>query len=109
MTAMKADDRKLMVQNLLNGVSAQQVAQVFDKTEAYVSDLFNYSMVKIRSYLFERAMPPIPCDTLQKARENRMVLLGYLEKVNLDRSPKFKTVEYSAVDSTNLFDIRTGR
>jgi len=109
MTTPNSDDRKIMVQNLLNGVSVQQVAQAFHKDERFVNELFSYAMVKIRSYLFERSMPPVPCATLEDAHKNRFTVLGYLDKINLDRRPKFHKVDYLVVDSDNIFDIRTGR
>ena len=95
----------LIFTNLLNGNDIAQVGRVFDKTAKEVIEIFDRIILKIKSYRFERCFPFLVCDTLQKARENRIELLHALERINLDKEAKFsKIVTYENLNPAALTD-----
>jgi len=88
-----ATERKLIFTNLLNGVPLAEVAQAFNKqSEAEVVESFRFVALKIRGYIFQRAMPHVPCDTVAEAMQNRLLLMGILEKLNLETLPAFAKI-----------------
>ena len=93
----KAEDQKLIFSNLLNGNPVLAVARVYRKSTKEIDDDFQFVSQKIQSYCFERRMPYIACDTIARARQNRMVLLDILGKVNLDILPIYKKITVNEV------------
>jgi hypothetical protein len=99
MASEKATERKLIFINLLNGVSIAEVAKTFHKeTEKEVLDEFRFVALKIKSYLFQRAMPYIPFDTVAEARSNRVQFLILVDKLNLDVVPVFSRIVTQKVE-----------
>jgi hypothetical protein len=95
-----ATQRKLIFINLLNGVSVAQVAQAFHRqSEKEVMDDFRYVALKIKSYAFQRGMPYIALETVKEAQGSKIMILGILEKINLDVLPVFSSVRSNAVDN----------
>lgn len=89
-----ATERKLIFQNLLNGVPVAQVAQAFHRaSEKEVLEDFRFVALKIKCYAFQRAFPYIPMDTVAEAAQNKMAILDILSKVNLDVLPVFSSVK----------------
>ena len=94
-----AIERKLIFTNLLNGVPVGQVAQAFNRqTEKEVMDDFRFVAMKIKSYAFQRLMPYIALDTIAEAMQNKFLILGILEKVNLDILPMFSSFNVEKVE-----------
>ena len=95
----RAVDRELIFTNLLNGVSAPEVARAFHKdSEREVMEDFKFVALKIKSDVFARAMPYIPCDTVAEAMGNRIVIFGILNKINLDTVPIYSSIKISKVE-----------
>lgn len=95
----RATDRKLLFINLVNGVSIPEVARAFHKnSDAEVMADFKFVSLKIRSYIFQRAMPYLPCDTIEEAKQNRIVFFGILDKLNLDVVPAFSKITAAKVE-----------
>ena len=86
-----ATERKLIFTNLLNGCNTQSVAAAFRKSEKEIADSFNFVVLKIKSYVFKYALLPIPCESVELARQNRLSLLEMLEKLNLSVLPEYKS------------------
>ena len=99
MQSERATERKLIFGNLLNGVAPAQVAQAFHKaSEKEVMQDFAYVALKIKCYAFQRAMPYIPCDTVAEAMQNKILILGILDKLNLDVLPVFSSIKTGKVE-----------
>ncbi len=98
------NDRKLIFANLLNGNDLTAVARVYHKSPKEIEQDFQYISQKIQSYAFERRMPYIACSTIFQARQNRIVLLELLEKINLDVTPVYSRITTSEVK--NATDLR---
>lgn len=93
MRSEKATERELIFINLANGVPIAEVAKAFNKnTEAEIMDDFRFVALKIKSYMFKRAMPFIPLDTVSEVMQNRLQAFDLLTKVNLDVLPEFQKI-----------------
>lgn len=89
---MDGATKGLAFSNLLNGVPDWQVARDMRLTGEEVKEAFEFVRDKVKSYCFERRMPPTPCETVEEAKRNRMVLLNLLRKLNLDKPPTVKGI-----------------
>ena len=98
------ENQKLIFSNLVNGIPLMEVARAFKKSPREIQDDFQFVSQKIQSYAFERRMPYIACDTIGRARLNRLILLDLLEKINLEVLPKYKKITTNEVSHAN--DIR---
>lgn len=110
-TVMDGRTRHLVFTNLLNGVPADRVAEALRLSPEQVGLAFRFVRDKIRSYCFERRMPPPPdCETPEQARKSRLVLLNFLQDLNLDKEPRIKVQgDGERVDERNIremFNIR---
>lgn len=89
----KALERKLIFLNLVNGNPVPIVAQAFHRSESEINAEFNFVIQKIKSYMFERAMPFLACATITEARQNRLRLFDIVEKLNLESIPIYSKIE----------------
>lgn len=85
--------RKLVIENLVNGVPLEIVAQTFCKSTAEVMRDFDFALKKIKSYCFERALPAFICDNLAQAKRQQQVFRHFLDRVNLEVAPKHSTIK----------------
>lgn len=82
-------EKKLIVANILNNVPIQDICKVYHKSEKEIEDCFYFVMARIKSYWFEmrtdkkKLVPWMPCDNYADARNNRMLLFKFLDKVDL--------------------------
>ena len=98
-----AEERKLIFTNLLNGVPVANVAQAFHRDSvAAVMDDFKFVALKIKGYMFARAMPFIPLDTVAEAMQNKFQVLDILAKVNLDVLPEFSSISANKLEDVYL-------
>src|SRR5262249_45678549 len=99
-TSPLAQERELIVRNLLNGVPADRVAAAFRRSREEVAREFDFFLRKVRSYAFERRVPPPRVDTLAQATrpENKAVLLWILERLNLATDPAHRRISYAAIE-----------
>ena len=89
-----AVERAMIFRNLCNGVAVAEVAKAFNRpTEDAVLADFQYVVTKIKTYLFMRAIPPVPCDGIEQCRQNKIALFSIMRKVNLDICSPFKRLE----------------
>lgn len=88
-----AERRKLIFQNLVNGVPQEALRETFQATDKEIGGIFEYVTRKVRSYRFERGMPFVKCDTVDAARRNQALVLHTLERLNLSKDPKFSKIE----------------
>ena len=103
MSSELAEERKLIFINLLNNVPVENVAQAFHRDSvAAVMDDFKFVALKIKSYMFARAMPFIPLDTVAEAMQNKFQVLDILAKVNLDVLPEFTKVSANKLEDVYL-------
>lgn len=95
----KAAERRLIFENLANGVGVEQVARDFGKNsiEEVMVD-FRFVALKIKSYAFARLMPYIALDSVEHARQNRFVALTILAKLNLEVVPMFSSIKGNETD-----------
>ena len=105
------DDRALIFGNLLKGVSAQELARTFHRTENEVQQIFNFILRKIRSRRLERMEPAIPGNTLEELRRpamrgSRIAFLEILPKLNLDKDPTFKRIMHEEIEMKNDGSMR---
>lgn len=99
MQSAGAIDKKLIFQNLVNGVPPDRVAQAFRRRNIKeVMEDFLYVANKIRSYRFIRMMPYLPCETPAEARHNRIHLFDILAKLNLDMVPRYTKFEVGQLE-----------
>lgn len=75
-----ADTRRLIFQNLANGVRVEQVMAAFRMSEKEVRDHFAFVARKITEYRFQRAIPYLRCDSVAAAVENKRPFFATLQK-----------------------------
>lgn len=74
-------DRRLIFENVANGVPMEGVRAAFQRSQTEVDRELTFVGRKIKEYRFRRHQPPVPCDTVQEMRWNRVVLLETLRKL----------------------------
>jgi hypothetical protein len=98
------DDRKLIYMNILNGVQISTLSRVFHVPDADIKRDFDFITQKIKLYCYKNAMPPIKCDTLESAQQNRLDILPILDVINLEIQPDLKIVtEHLTPEFTERF------
>lgn len=75
------EDRRLIFENVANGVPIQQVMSVFRRSEKEVMDEVQFVSKKLAEYRFRRHQPPLSCDTLNDISFNRRPLLETLRRL----------------------------
>ena len=75
------EERRLIFENVANGVPIQQVMSVFRRSEKQVMDEVKFVAKKIAEYRFRRHAPPLGCSTLNEISFNRRPLLETLRKL----------------------------
>lgn len=99
MRSEKATERELIFINLVNGVPIADVAKAFHKeTENQVMEDFRFVALKIKNYMFARAMPFISLDTVAEAMQNKLQAFELLNKVNLDVLPQFQKITANKIE-----------
>lgn len=78
------EERRLIFQNLANGVPMQSIMAVFRRSEAEVWKEVEFVGRKIREYRFRRRMPPVELQGIKAILFNRRQLLETLEKLGND-------------------------
>jgi hypothetical protein len=103
------DSRALIFSNLLNGVSIEQVAREFRKSEQEVKQVCAYVLRKVKSYCFlrqtQKGYVPIAASTIEQARKYRITCLTVLPKLKLDKEPEFKDIQNETVTQDNAIMI----
>jgi hypothetical protein len=75
------EERRLIFENVANGVPIQQVMSVFRRSETEVMREVSFVGRKIAEYRFRRHLPPLACATLNEIRWNRLALLDTVRKL----------------------------
>lgn len=75
------EDRRLIFENVANGVPIQQVMNVFRRSEKEVMDEVQFVGKKIAEYRFRRHQPPLSYTTLNEIFINRRALLDTLRRL----------------------------
>jgi len=84
------DERAIIFSNLLNGVPVWQVARDFHKqADGEVQRIFDFILAKIKSYCFERKLPPVLGSTVAEVRQYKAICFEILPKINLDKEPMY--------------------
>lgn len=79
--------RRLIFQNLANGVPAEKIMGAFEMSALEVEQARRFVARKITEYLVLRRQPPIACADEREIRWNRRGLLGVLANIgDLDLS-----------------------
>jgi hypothetical protein len=73
--------RKLVFENIANGVPAEQVMQAFRLSREEVDREVAFVAKKITEYRFQRREPPLSCGNVPDIRFNRQALLDTLRKL----------------------------
>lgn len=85
--------RKLVFENLALGHPVPVVMEALHLSEAEVMADFRFVAAKLRSYRFERSMPPLDVSTIALARNRRVEALFTLTRMNMDKAPTFSKIE----------------
>lgn len=75
------EDRRLIFENVANGVPIQQIMSVYRRSEKEVMEEVRFVGKKIAEYRFRRHQPPLSCTTLNEIFINRLALLDTLRKL----------------------------
>ena len=75
------EDRRLIFENVANGVPIQQVMSVYRRSEKELWDEVQFVGKKISEYRFRRHQPPLGCANLNEIRINRLALLDTLRRL----------------------------
>lgn len=100
-------DRRLIFENVANGVPIQQVMNVFRRSEKEVMDEVRFVGKKVAEYRFRRHMPPLGCDTLNELRINRAAILETLRKLGdlyLGTSLLIPNIHVGSLDDRNVVE-----
>lgn len=87
-----AEERRLIVFNLLNGVPASEVGVAYRRSAAEVMAVFTFVMSKVRSYAHEQFAPLPDCETLDAAIRNRLLVLHFMKLLNLAKPPVHRRI-----------------
>jgi len=74
--------RRLVFQNLANGVPAPQIREALKLSELEVDQARRFVAKRIAEFRFLKKQPPIPCDDVRSIRFNRKALLGVLARLD---------------------------
>lgn len=77
----RGEERRLIFQNIANGVPMESIMAAFRRSEKEIWDEVEYVGRKIREYRFRRHMPPLEVQGIRAIRLNRLALLETLEKL----------------------------
>jgi hypothetical protein len=72
------EERRLIFQNLVNGVPMENIKAAFRRSETEVWREVEFVGKKIREFRFRRHLPPLPVEGIQALRRNRVALLETL-------------------------------
>jgi hypothetical protein len=97
-----AAQRKLIVENLVNGVEMPDVCRAFKCSPEEATKAFEFAVRKIKSYCFERRHPAFICAGIGDARQQRQVFLHFLDRVNMVTTPKFPKLGAQPLDEDTL-------
>lgn len=78
------EDRRLIFENVANGVPLEHVAAAFRRSVPEVERELGFVAKKLREYRFRRRQPPLDCDQVKDIRWNRVPLLETLRKLGPD-------------------------
>ena len=73
--------RRLVFQNLANGVPEEQIREALHLSELEVDQARRFVVKKITDQLTIQRQPPIPCQTMRDIRWNRRALLAKLASI----------------------------
>jgi hypothetical protein len=108
------EDRRLIFENVANGVPIQQVMSVFRRSEKEVMDEVRFVGKKLCEYRFRRHQPPLSCTTLNEIFTNRAALLDTLRRlgdVYLSTSLLIPKIHVGSLDDNHVVqeaEHRTG-
>jgi hypothetical protein len=77
----RGEERRLIFQNIANGVPLEKVMAAFSRSQKEIWDEVEFVGRKIREYRFRRHLPPVEHKGLRAMRFNRRVLLETLDKL----------------------------
>lgn len=75
------EERRLIFENVANGVPTEQIMAAFHRSEADVMREVAFVAKKLREYRFKRHLPPLACETVREIRINRLALLETVGKL----------------------------
>ena len=105
----RARDRRLIVQNLCNGVPLGDVAAAFKRTDKEILDDMKFVVQKVHAYCLGRGRQMLTLDDVGALRLHRMIVLEILERLNLDVLPTYSKITVQTFDRKGLLDLgRTG-
>jgi hypothetical protein len=109
------EERRLIFENVANGVPTEQIMVAFRRSEADVMREVEFVARKIREYRFKRRLPPLACGTIKEIRWNRPALLDTVTKLGpryLSSSLELPTIYIEALDHPGTIrevEQRTGQ
>ena len=77
----KGEERRMIFQNIANGVPLEKVMATFYRSEKEVWDEVEFVGRKIREYRFRRHLPPLEHQGIRAIRLNRKALLETLARL----------------------------
>ena len=80
----KGEERRLIFQNVANGVPVEKIMVAFLRSEKEVWDDVEFVGRKIREYRFRRHLPPLEHQGIRAIRLNRKALLETLSKLGAE-------------------------
>jgi hypothetical protein len=106
------EERRLIFENVANGVPIQQVMSAYRRSEKEVMADVEFVGKKITEYRFRKAMPPLSCSTLKDISWNRLALLDTLRGLNdayLGTSLLIGKIHIGVLDDPHVMQEAKGR
>jgi hypothetical protein len=109
------EERRLIFENVANGVPIEQIMVAFRRSEADVMREVEFVARKLREYRFKRRLPPLACGTIKEIRWNRPALLDTVTKLGpryLSSSLELPTIYIEQLDHPGTIrevEHRTGQ
>lgn len=103
------EDRRLIFQNLANGVPMEKIMAAFLRSEKEIWEEVEFVGRKIREYRFRRHLPPLECQGIKAIRFNRQALLKTVDMFGpeyLSSELILPKVHIESVDKANMSDIK---
>jgi len=101
----RGEERRLIFQNVANGVSIEKIMATFRRSEKEVWDEVEFVGRKIREYRFRRHLPPLENQGIRAIQLNRRALLETLDKLGpnyLDSELIIPKISVQKLDSPGM-------
>lgn len=102
----RSQERRLIMENLANGVSLGDVARAFQKSEKEIWEDVRYVVGKMQAYCIKHCREVPRLDDIVAIRTRRDDIHWLLERINLDLVSRYSRIRVETLDKQTLKSLR---